>query len=65
MMLRHGLVLKYDQYVALKETLESRGVLNQLKARIRAEIFNAIDDQVLKYYTPEILNGIDTWAYLS
>ncbi|XP_030638472.1 centrosomal protein 20 [Chanos chanos] len=30
---------------ALKETLESRGVLGQLKARIRAEVFNALDDQ--------------------
>ncbi|MBN3320944.1 FOPNL protein, partial [Atractosteus spatula] len=29
----------------LKETLESRGVLGQLKARIRAEVFNALDDQ--------------------
>ncbi|XP_015215631.2 centrosomal protein 20 isoform X1 [Lepisosteus oculatus] len=31
--------------LALKETLESRGVLGQLKARIRAEVFNALDDQ--------------------
>ncbi|XP_035258911.1 lisH domain-containing protein FOPNL [Anguilla anguilla] len=30
---------------ALKETLEARGVLGQLKARIRAEVFNALDDQ--------------------
>ncbi|XP_067114990.1 lisH domain-containing protein FOPNL [Osmerus mordax] len=30
---------------ALRETLESRGVLGQLKARIRAEVFNALDDQ--------------------
>lgn len=30
---------------ALKESLESRGVLGDLKARIRAEIFNALDDQ--------------------
>ncbi|XP_033887651.2 centrosomal protein 20-like [Acipenser ruthenus] len=30
---------------ALKETLQSRGVLGQLKARIRAEVFNALDDQ--------------------
>jgi lisH domain-containing protein FOPNL len=30
---------------ALKETLDSRGVLGDLKARIRAEIFNALDDQ--------------------
>lgn len=30
---------------ALKETLESRGVLNELKAKIRAEIFSALDDQ--------------------
>ncbi|CAB3979409.1 lisH domain-containing FOPNL-like [Paramuricea clavata] len=29
----------------LKETLESRGVLGQLKSRIRAEVFNALDDQ--------------------
>lgn len=29
----------------VKETLEHRGVLNQLKARIRAEVFSALDDQ--------------------
>lgn len=29
---------------ALRETLESRGVLNQLKAKIRSEIFSALDD---------------------
>lgn len=31
--------------LALRETLESRGVLGQLKARIRAEVFSALDDQ--------------------
>ncbi|XP_056606549.1 lisH domain-containing protein FOPNL [Triplophysa dalaica] len=30
---------------ALRETLEARGVLQQLKARIRAEVFSALDDQ--------------------
>uniref|UniRef100_A0A4W5LY98 Centrosomal protein 20 n=1 Tax=Hucho hucho TaxID=62062 RepID=A0A4W5LY98_9TELE len=30
---------------ALRESLESRGVLGQLKAQIRAEVFNALDDQ--------------------
>lgn len=29
----------------LKETLDSRGVLNQIRARIRAEVFSALDDQ--------------------
>ncbi|KAG7487020.1 lisH domain-containing protein FOPNL [Solea senegalensis] len=29
----------------LRDTLESRGVLGQLKARIRAEVFSALDDQ--------------------
>ena len=29
---------------ALKETLQSRGVLGELKAKIRAEIFAALDD---------------------
>ncbi|XP_032896167.1 centrosomal protein 20 isoform X3 [Amblyraja radiata] len=29
----------------LKETLEKRGVMGQLKARIRAEVFSALDDQ--------------------
>ena len=29
----------------MKETLEARGVLGQLKARIRAEVFSALDDQ--------------------
>ncbi|XP_061736986.1 lisH domain-containing protein FOPNL isoform X1 [Nerophis ophidion] len=30
---------------AVRETLESRGVLGQLKARIQAEVFGALDDQ--------------------
>ncbi|KAM6939908.1 centrosomal protein 20 [Xenentodon cancila] len=30
---------------AVRETLESRGVLGQLKARIRAEVFEALDEQ--------------------
>ncbi|XP_042613717.1 lisH domain-containing protein FOPNL isoform X1 [Cyprinus carpio] len=30
---------------ALRETLEARGVLGQLKARIRAEVFSALDDE--------------------
>lgn len=29
----------------LKDTLENRGVLNQIRARIRAEVFSALDDQ--------------------
>ena len=32
-------------FSAVKETLESRGVLNHLKARIRAEVFSALEDQ--------------------
>jgi hypothetical protein len=32
---------------ALKETLEARGSLGQIKARIRAEIFAALDDEVI------------------
>ena len=31
---------------ALKETLESKGVLGQIKARVRAEIFASLDEQV-------------------
>ncbi|NXS08695.1 FOPNL protein, partial [Neodrepanis coruscans] len=31
--------------VVLKDTLEKRGALAQIKARIRAEVFNALDDQ--------------------
>uniref|UniRef100_A0A672GQN3 Centrosomal protein 20 n=2 Tax=Salarias fasciatus TaxID=181472 RepID=A0A672GQN3_SALFA len=30
---------------AVRDTLESRGVLGQLKARIRAEVFSALEDQ--------------------
>ena len=30
----------------LKETLENRGVLDQIRARVRAEVFSALDDQV-------------------
>ncbi|NXA61444.1 FOPNL protein, partial [Mohoua ochrocephala] len=31
--------------IVLKDTLEKRGALAQIKARIRAEVFNALDDQ--------------------
>lgn len=31
--------------LVLKETLENRGVLGQIKARIRAEVLRALDDQ--------------------
>lgn len=31
--------------LAVRDTLETRGVLGQLKARIRAEVFSALDDQ--------------------
>ncbi|XP_064009952.1 centrosomal protein 20 isoform X2 [Pogoniulus pusillus] len=31
--------------LVLKDTLEKRGALGQIKARIRAEVFNALDDQ--------------------
>ncbi|XP_028829662.1 centrosomal protein 20 [Denticeps clupeoides] len=34
-----------DLKEVLTETLESRGVLGQIKARIRAEVFHALDDQ--------------------
>lgn len=33
-----------DLKEVLKETLENKGVLNQVRARIRAEVFNALDD---------------------
>ena len=31
---------------AVRQALEARGVLGQLRARVRAEIFRAIDDDV-------------------
>lgn len=31
--------------LVLKDTLEKRGALGQIKARMRAEVFNALDDQ--------------------
>ena len=34
-----------DLKAVLKETLESRGVLGQIRARVRAEVFNALDEQ--------------------
>ncbi|XP_045675432.1 centrosomal protein 20 isoform X3 [Phyllostomus hastatus] len=34
-----------DLKAVLKDTLEKRGVLGHLKARIRAEVFNALDDE--------------------
>ncbi|XP_067912315.1 lisH domain-containing protein FOPNL isoform X1 [Heterodontus francisci] len=38
-------LLSISSCLVLKETLEKRGVLGQLKARIRAEVFSALDDQ--------------------
>jgi lisH domain-containing protein FOPNL len=35
-----------DLKSALKITLENKGVLQQVKAQIRAEIFNSLDEQV-------------------
>lgn len=32
-------------FTVIKDTLDNRGVLGQIKARIRAEVFNALDDQ--------------------
>jgi lisH domain-containing protein FOPNL len=29
---------------ALRETLESRGIMNEMKAKMRSEIFQALDD---------------------
>lgn len=38
---------KYFTFASvLKETLENRGVLGQIRARVRAEVFSALDDQV-------------------
>ncbi|MEE6497522.1 hypothetical protein FKM82_002763 [Ascaphus truei] len=34
-----------DLKAVLKDTLEKRGVLGQLKAQVRAEVFNALDDR--------------------
>ena len=34
-----------DLKTVLKDTLEHRGVLNQIRARIRAEVFSALDDK--------------------
>ncbi len=31
---------------ALKEVLEKRGVLSEVQARLRAEVYQALDDQV-------------------
>ena len=35
-----------DLKSVLKETLESKGVLNDIRARIRAEVFTALDSEV-------------------
>lgn len=36
----------YTRAPALKESLEHRGVLGSIKARIRSEIFSALNDDV-------------------
>ncbi len=38
--------LLFPNSSAIEETLEARGVLAQLKARIRSEVFAALDDEV-------------------
>ena len=38
--------VKFSFLLVLKETLENRGVLGQIRARVRAEVFAALDDQV-------------------
>ena len=42
---KRGMASLEDLKNVLKETLDNRGVLNQLRARIRAEVFSALDDQ--------------------
>ncbi|KAK3784053.1 hypothetical protein RRG08_025246 [Elysia crispata] len=42
-----------DLKEVLKESLENRGALSEIKARIRAEVFAALDDQTEK---PQISN---------
>jgi lisH domain-containing protein FOPNL len=36
----------FDLKDALLETLEAKGVLGQLKARVQAEVFKALDETV-------------------
>ena len=43
------LPLNFSFALVLKETLENRGVLGQIRARVRAEVFGALDDQVRKW----------------
>ena len=39
------LILKTNAFwTVVKETLEARGTLGQIRARIRAEVYNALDD---------------------
>lgn len=37
-------IIFHLQIIVIKETLENHGTLGQIKARIRAEVFNALDD---------------------
>ena len=37
------LVILFPLFLVVKESLEQRGVLNQVKARIRAEVYSAIE----------------------
>ncbi len=36
-----------DMKTVLKDTLEERGILSELRARLRAEIFNSLNDKPL------------------
>lgn len=43
---RYMAILATVMMAVLREKLESRGVLGQLRAQIRAEVYKALDDQV-------------------
>ena len=43
-----AVLLLFTSHAAVLDALESRGVLQQLRARIRSEVFAALDDEVVE-----------------
>ena len=48
-MFPHFLSLHTFFNVALKDVLEKRGVLSEVRAKLRSEVYKSLDDQVARF----------------
>ena len=64
--LAHPIDRRDPRVAALKDVLDKRGTLGEIKAKIRSEVFHAIDDsqvrhgKLLPFATPAIANTLAT-----